>query len=205
MNSKIKTIIFDLGGVLVDWDPQNLYKKIFKSQEEMNWFLNNVCTSEWNIEQDGGRSIKEAVQLKTQEFPDFKEYIELFYERWEEMFAGIIEENVVIQQKLIANKNYRVYALTNWSGEKWNKALELFPFFNDFEGVVVSGIENTRKPFDIIYTLILDRYQIDAETALFIDDNLNNVNAAKKNGIQAIHFSGKKKLNLLLKDMGIIL
>ena len=205
MNSKIKTIIFDLGGVLVDWDPQNLYKKIFESQEEMNWFLNNVCTSEWNIEQDGGRTIKKAVQLKTLEFPDFKEYIELFYERWEEMFAGIIEENIVIQQKLIANKNYRVYALTNWSGEKWNKALELFPFFNDFEGVVVSGIENTRKPFDIIYTLILDRYQIDAETALFIDDNLNNVNAAKKNGIQAIHFSGEKKLHLLLKDIGIIL
>jgi 2-haloacid dehalogenase len=205
MNSKIKTVIFDLGGVLVDWDPQNLYKKIFESQEEMNWFLNNVCTSEWNIEQDGGRTIKEAVQLKTLEFPDFKQYIELFYERWEEMFAGIIEENVVIQQKLIANKNYRVYALTNWSGEKWNRALELFPFFNDFEGVVVSGIENTRKPFDIIYTLILDRYQIDAETALFIDDNLNNVNAAKKNGIQAIHFSGEKKLHLLLKDIGIIL
>jgi 2-haloacid dehalogenase len=205
MNSKIKTIIFDLGGVLVDWDPQNLYKKIFESQEEMNWFLTNVCTSEWNIEQDGGRTIKEAVQLKTLEFPDFKQYIELFYERWEEMFAGIIEENVVIQQKLIANKNYRVYALTNWSGEKWNRALELFPFFNDFEGVVVSGIENTRKPFDIIYTLILDRYQIDAETALFIDDNLNNVNAAKKNGIQAIHFSGEKKLHLLLKDIGIIL
>ena len=132
MNSKIKTIIFDLGGVLVDWDPQNLYRKIFESQEEVDWFLNNVCTSEWNIEQDGGRTIKEAVELKTQEFPDFKENIELFYNRWEEMFNGAIEENVVIQQKLIANENYRVYALTNWGAETWNRGVKLFPFFNDF-------------------------------------------------------------------------
>ena len=97
----MKTVIFDLGGVLVDWDPQNLYKKVFKTQEEVDWFLNNVCTPEWNIEQDGGRTIKEAVALKIIEFPDYKEYIELFYERWEEMFAGIIEDNVAIQQKLL--------------------------------------------------------------------------------------------------------
>jgi len=203
MNSKIDTIIFDLGGVLVDWDPKNLYRKVFKTEEEMNWFLNNICTSDWNIEQDGGRTIKEAVALKVSEYPDYKDYIELFYERWEEMFAGVIEENVELQQKLIANPNYKVYALTNWSGEKWERSLELFPFFNDFDGVIVSGIEKTRKPFDEIYQLILSRFNINPSSAIFIDDNLDNVKAAQKNGLNAIQYDGSQKLNLLLKAFNI--
>jgi 2-haloacid dehalogenase len=203
MNSKIETIIFDLGGVLVDWDPKNLYRKVFKTEEEMNWFLNNVCTSDWNMEQDGGRTIKEAVTLKTAEYPEYKEYIALFYERWEEMFEGVITENVDIQQKLIANPNYKVYALTNWSGEKWERSLELFPFFNYFDGVIVSGIENTRKPFDKIYQLILSRFNINPATALFIDDNLDNVKAAQKNGIAAIQYNGLQKLNSLLAPFNI--
>ncbi len=205
MNSKIDTIIFDLGGVLVDWDPQNLYRKIFKTQEEVDWFLSSVCTSEWNIEQDGGRLIADAVALKTIEFPEYKNQIEQFYKRWEEMFSGIIEENVEIQQKLIANPNYKVYALTNWSGEKWDKALELFPFFNDFDGVVVSGIEKTRKPFDAIYQLILGRYNINPATTLFIDDNIDNVIAARKNEITAIHFTGEIKLEILLEKLNIFI
>lgn len=205
MNSKIETIIFDLGGVLVEWNPKNLYKKIFKTEEEMNWFLNNVCTSSWNLKQDDGRLIKDAVAMKVAEFPEHKELIELFYERWEEMFKGIIEENVKIQQQLIANPNYRVYALTNWSGEKWEKALELFPFFNDFEGVVVSGTEKTMKPKDDIYQLILNRYNINPSTAIFIDDNLANVNASIKNGIDAIHFTGDTPLKSLLKNKGVFI
>lgn len=203
MNSKINTIIFDLGGVLVDWNPKNLYKKIFQTQEEINWFLNNVCTSDWNIEQDSGRLIDDAVALKITEFPEYKAEIEQFYERWEEMFSGIIEENVTIQQKLIANPKYKVFALTNWSGEKWDKALELFPFFNDFEGVVVSGTEKMRKPFDAIYQLILNRYHIDPANALFIDDNFDNIIAARKNGITAIQYTGKTSLETLLKELKI--
>ena len=205
MNSKIETIIFDLGGVLVDWNPRNLYRKIFKTEEEMNWFLNNVCTSDWNLEQDGGRLIKDAVAIKVAEFPEFKNQIELFYDRWVEMFNGIIEENVAIQQQLIANPNYSVYALTNWSGEKWEKALELFPFFNDFEGVVVSGTEKTMKPKDDIYQLILNRYNINPSTAIFIDDNLANVKASIKNGIDAVRFTGEISLKSLLKNKGISL
>lgn len=198
MNSKIETVIFDLGGVLVDWDPMNLYKKVFDTEEEARWFLDNVCTSDWNIEQDGGRLIDDAVALKISEFPEYKEQIELFYTRWEEMFQGIIQENVNIQQALIKNPNYRVYALTNWSGEKWERSLELFPFFKDFEGVIVSGKEKTRKPFDDIYKLILNRFNIEPSTAIFIDDNLDNVNAAIKNGINAVQFDGKTPLKNLL-------
>ena len=198
MNSKINTIIFDLGGVLVDWDPINLYRKVFETEEEARWFLDHVCTSDWNIEQDGGRLIADAVALKIAEFPDYKKQIELFYTRWEEMFQGIIEENVTIQQALIKNPNYQVFALTNWSGEKWKRSLELFPFFKDFEGVVVSGTEKTRKPFDDIYQLILSRYNIESSKALFIDDNLDNVNGAIKNGINAVQYTGETPLKNLL-------
>lgn len=203
MISKIDTIIFDLGGVLVDWDPKNLYNKVFETEEEVDWFLSNVCTPDWNIEQDGGRLIKDAVALKISEFPNFKKQIELFYDRWTEMFNGVIQENVDLQQKLIANPNYKVYALTNWSGEKWEKALELFPFFNDFDGVVVSGKEKTRKPFDDIYQLILNRFKINSKNTLFIDDNLDNVNAAIKNGINSIQFTGEIKLGIQLENLGV--
>ncbi|GAB1309354.1 HAD family phosphatase [Urechidicola sp. KH5] len=205
MNSNIDTIIFDLGGVLVDWDPMNLYKNVFDTQEEAKWFLDNVCTSEWNIEQDGGRLIKDAVALKIEEFPNYKSQIELFYERWEEMFEGTIEANVKLQQHLIKNTDFRVYALTNWSSEKWDKALELFPFFKDFEGVIVSGYEKMRKPHDEIYQLILDRFDISAENAIFIDDNPENVKAAKKNGLASVQFTGARPLKDLLSEYQIMI
>lgn len=205
MNSKIDTIIFDLGGVLVDWNPRYLYDKVFDTPEEVEWFLNNVCTSDWNIEQDAGRTIEEANMLKITEFPDYEKYIRMFYERWDEMFSGRIQESVEIQQKLIADKNYRVYALTNWSSEKWELGKQLFPFFNDFEGVVVSGQENTRKPFDDIYQLILKRYSIDPENAVFIDDNFENTVGSLKNRIKSIHFKSPQQLKSDLEKLSITL
>jgi|TARA_B110000879_G_scaffold206402_1_gene288331 2-haloacid dehalogenase len=204
MNSKIDTIIFDLGGVLVDWNPKYLYEKIFDSQEEVEWFLNNVCTSDWNIEQDAGRTIEEANALKIAEFPDYEKFINMFYERWDEMFSGPIQESVKIQQKLIADKNYKVYALTNWSAEKWELGKQLFPFFNDFEGVVVSGQENTRKPFDDIYQLILKRYSIIPENSVFIDDNFENTLGSSRNGIHSIHFKSPEQLKSDLKKLNVI-
>jgi 2-haloacid dehalogenase len=205
MNCKIDTIIFDLGGVLVDWNPKYLYEKIFDTQEEVKWFLNNVCTSDWNIEQDGGRTIEEANSLKIAEFPEYEDEIKLFYNRWEEMFTGAIEKSLEIQQELINNPNYRVYALTNWSAEKWEKGKELFPFFNDFEGVIVSGQENMRKPHDEIYQLILDRFSINPKTTVFIDDNLENTIASARNGIESIRFKSPQQLKRDLLKLGVTL
>jgi 2-haloacid dehalogenase len=205
MNCKIDTIIFDLGGILVDWNPKYLYEKIFDTQEEVKWFLNNVCTSDWNIEQDGGRTIEEANSLKIAEFPEYEDEIKLFYNRWEEMFTGAIEKSVEIQQELINNPNYRVYALTNWSAEKWEKGKELFPFFNDFEGVIVSGQENMRKPHDEIYQLILDRFSINPKTTVFIDDNLENTIASTRNGIESIRFKSPQQLKRDLLKLGVTL
>jgi len=187
-NPTITTIIFDLGGVLVDWKPEYLYREIFnKDEKKVRWFLDTVCTSEWNIEQDGGRTIEEAVNTKVAEFPQYETWIRMFYTHWEQMFSGPIRENVSLMKNLQASGKYRVYALTNWSAEKWDKALELFPFFKNFEGVVVSGQEKCRKPFPEIYHILLDRYHIEADTAVFIDDNLDNIMAAKEIGIHGIH------------------
>lgn len=201
--SKIDTIIFDLGGVLVDWNPKYMYKNVFSSEEKMKWFLNNVCTPQWNIEQDGGRTIAEAENILISEFPEYEKEIKLFYKDWEHMFSGTIKENVELFKQLKASNKYKIYALTNWSSEKWNKALELFPFFKEFDGVVVSGQEKCRKPFPKIYNIILKRYQINPENSIFIDDNFDNVQASKKLGINGIHFSSKTNLTVKLASFNI--
>lgn len=195
MKCKIDTIIFDLGGVLVDWKPEYLYRKIFNGNEKkVQWFLNNVCTSAWNAEQDGGRTIEEAENVKISEFPEHEELIRLYYTQWHQMFSGSIEENVEIFKSLKASGNYKIYALTNWSAEKWDKALELFPFFQFFDGVVVSGQVKTRKPFPKIYNIIIDKYTIDPEKTIFIDDNEENIIAANALKFHGIHYKSPQQL-----------
>lgn len=205
MKNEIDTIIFDLGGVLVDWKPEYVYRKVFNGDEEkVQWFLNTVCTPEWNIEQDGGRTIEEAINLKVTEFPEYEDLIRLFYDEWEHMFSGSITKNVELFKKLKASKNYKIYALTNWSAEKWDKALELFPFFNNFDGVVVSGQEKTRKPYPEIYNILLNRYKINPENAIFIDDNKENTITAKTLNLQVIHYKTSSQLIKLLQTYQIL-
>lgn len=195
MNYKIDAVIFDLGGVLVDWKPEYLYRKVFNGNEKkVEWFLGKVCTSEWNAEQDGGRTIEEAENIKIAEFPDHADLIRLYYDRWHEMFSGPIEENVALFKALKASGNYKIYALTNWSAEKWDMALELFPFFHFFDGVVVSGQVKMRKPFPEIYNLIIDKFSINPENTIFIDDNEENVNAAAAFKLNGIHYKSPQQL-----------
>ena len=126
---EIDTLIFDLGGVLVDWQPAYLYRKVFNGDEEkVQWFLHHVCTPEWNMEQDAGRTISEANAVKIAEFPEYEKEIKLFYEEWTQMFSGPIVKNVELFQALKATGKYEMYALTNWCAEKWPTALNLFPF-----------------------------------------------------------------------------
>ena len=204
MKNNIDTIIFDLGGVLVDWKPEYVYRKIFKNDEEkVQWFLNTVCTSEWNMQQDAGRTIKEAEKIKIDEFPEYKDLITLYYKEWPNMFSGPIKENVELFKKLKSSENYKIYALTNWSAEKWDIALELFPFFNEFDGTVVSGLVKTRKPFPEIYKILLNKFNIEPENAIFIDDNNDNILAAKALKINGIHFKNHKQLIRKLKYFNI--
>lgn len=188
MSKSIDTIIFDLGGVLIDWNPMYVYCNYFDSEEKRNYFFEHICTSDWNEEQDAGRSIVEATQLLVEQFPDWEQSIRDYYGRWTEMLHGPIHETVEIFRQLKASGKYKIYALTNWQADLFNIALVRYNFLHWFDGRVVSGEEKIRKPFPEFYQRLLHRYNVDPATALFVDDNLRNVKAAEQLGIRSIHF-----------------
>ncbi|WP_375444798.1 HAD family hydrolase [uncultured Fibrella sp.] len=200
----IKTIIFDLGAVLIDWNPHYLYETIFTDEAERHAFLETVCTAEWNEEQDGGRSIQEATELLLSQFPQHETAIRAYYGRWPEMLRGPIEGTVAIFSELKASGNYTFYALTNWSAETFPIALATYEFLSWFDGIVVSGVEKDRKPFASFYNTLLNRYNIDPAQALFIDDNLRNIKAAEQLGITSIHFTTPDALRSELVAQGIL-
>ena len=204
MSKKIDTIIFDLGGVLVDWNPRYLYRKIFKTEEEITWFLQNICTPEWNDQQDAGRSFDEATELLVKEFPQHEEAIRAWYGRWEETIQGSIPETVEILRHIRESKKFRLYALTNWSAETFPWALKTFDFLHWFEGIVVSGVEKTRKPFPEFYHILFDRYKVDPAGAIFIDDNVKNVEGGNNVGLHTIHFQSPAQLREELKKLHIL-
>lgn len=201
----INTIIFDLGGVLIDWNPRYLYEKVFKTEKEIDYFLDNICTSDWNEEQDGGRSLAEATKILVDQYPEHKTAIEHYYGRWEEMLKGDIPGTVRVLEKLKESGKYKLYALTNWSSETFPIAEQRFEFLSYFDGIVVSGTEKDRKPFPSFYQLMLDRYAIDPKTAVFIDDRYSNIEGAEKVGISGIHYIDPVQLEKELKAKGVVL
>lgn len=184
----IRNIVFDLGGVLVRWDPINLYRKIFNKESEAKEFLENVCSYQWNLEQDRGRTLLEATEEKVLQFPEYEKEIRAYYDRWDEMLDGTIEENVNILKQYLASEKHKVYALTNWSRETFPIAQKIFPFFSEFDGAVVSGEEGVIKPDPDIYQLLLDRYNLIPEECVFIDDRIENINTAKAMKFKGIHY-----------------
>lgn len=200
----VKNFIFDLGGVLIDWNPEYVYLDVFEGdRKKMQWFFDEVCTMDWNENQDAGYPIHQATEDRVKIFPQYEEWIRIYYGRWEEMLGGAIEETVSILDQLLQNPQYRVVALTNWSAETFPLALERYEFLHRFEGIVVSGSEKTRKPFREIYQLTLDRFEFRPEQSLFIDDNLRNVNAAAEIGIQTIHIGKPNELKSKLIEKGV--
>lgn len=204
MNTAFDTLIFDLGGVLIDWNPRYLYRSIFEDEQEMEAFLSEVCTPDWNEQQDAGRPAEEATRQKIAERPEYESAIRAYYGRWPEMLGGPIEGTVKLLQQLRARQQYRIYALTNWSHETWPVAWEQYDFLRWFEGILVSGQEKMKKPDPRIYQLLLERYAIQPGSALFIDDNLRNVEAAQKLGINALRFQSPETLGKTLQQMKIL-
>jgi 2-haloacid dehalogenase len=202
--SSINTVIFDLGGVLIDWNPRYLYRKIFNTEEEINWFLENVCTPEWNDHQDAGRSFEEATNELIAKFPDHESAIRAWYGRWQETIGGRIHKTVELLEEIKASKKYKLYALTNWSAETFPWALANFDFLHWFDGIVVSGVEKTRKPFPEFYKILFDRYQINPAQAIFIDDNIKNVEGALKVGLPTIHFQSAEQTKKELAKAKVI-
>jgi len=197
----IKNIIFDLGGVLIDWDPRYVYRTVFDTEEEVEWFLKNITKMEWNVMQDAGRDLQEATELLIAEHPKWHKEIKMYYGRWEEMLGGPIDGTVEILRDYIKNPNYRVLALTNWSHQTFPIALKYYDFLHWFEGTVVSGDEKCIKPDPKIYNTIINRYDLVAEESLFIDDNQNNVDGAIACGMQSILFKSPEELATDLKQL----
>jgi 2-haloacid dehalogenase len=203
MSGKIETVIFDLGGVLIDWNPRYLYRKILKDEDQITWFLENICTSEWNDQQDAGRSFDEAIRELIAKHPEWEEAITAWGTRWQETISGPIKGTVNILQKIKNDRTKKLYALTNWSAETFPWALDNFEFLHWFEGIVVSGVEKTRKPHPEFYNILLDRYQINPSKALFIDDNIKNIKGAQAVGLNTIHFEDPEKLQNTLTRLGV--
>lgn len=198
------TLIFDLGAVLIDWHPDYLYKKLFKSDEERLWFYDNICTSDWNEEQDAGRSLSEATEMLSRQYPEHEEMIRAYYSRWPEMLNGPIEGTVDILRTLKDSGKYQLIALTNWSAETFPIALQQYDFLHWFHGRVVSGEEKSRKPFKEIYQTLLKRYHVIPSEAIFVDDNKRNLGPAEELGIKTIHFISPEDFRHQLQALGIL-
>jgi 2-haloacid dehalogenase len=199
----INTIIFDLGAVLIDWNPRYMYSKLFDDEAAMESFLRNITTSDWNEEQDAGRPLYEGTEILVQQFPEHEENIRAFYSRWDEMLGEAFHDTVEIFRRLKESNSYKILALTNWSAETFPTALERYEFLNWFDGIVVSGAEKMRKPTPEFYQILFDRYQVEPGDALFIDDNYRNIMAAQKLGLQCIQFTTAEQLRSDLEGLGI--
>lgn len=199
------TIIFDLGGVLIDWNPNYVFDKIFGDDEERRkFFFEKICTMDWNENQDAGYPLQKATDEKVAEFPEWEMEIRAYYGRWEEMLGDAVQGTVDVLQKLRDDKKYRLIALTNWSAETFPVALGRFEFLHWFEGIVVSGEEKMRKPQPEFYQVLFDRYNVDPNKAIFIDDNLRNVKAGRELGLTGIHFHSSEQMAEELKKLEVI-
>lgn len=202
--NKIKNIIFDLGGVLIDWNPDYVFKEVFKDDEKLAWFYREICTTDWNENQDAGYPLAKATEERVALFPQYEDLIRMYYGRWEEMLGDAIQGTVKLLKQCVDSPALKVVALTNWSAETFPVALKKFDFLHWFEGIVVSGEEMTRKPFPDIYQITLKRFDLKPEESLFIDDNKRNIEAAKALGIQSIHFSSPQQLEKELKQLKVL-
>lgn len=204
-NTKINTIIFDLGGVLIDWNPLYVFNDdYFDTTETRDYFFEKICTSDWNENQDAGYPIAQATADKIAAFPEWESAIKDFYGRWKDMLGNAIQPTVDIFKQLKEKGDLKFYALTNWSAETFPIALEKFDFLHWFDGRLVSGEEKTRKPFPDFYQLLLDKFSIDPSKAIFIDDNLRNIRAAEAFNITSHHFKSSDELTLFLKQSGLL-
>ncbi len=202
MSDSKPAMIFDFGGVLIDWNPRHLYRKFFADEAAMEKFLAEVCSPHWNEQQDAGRPFAEAVALLVAEYPEQAELIHAFWERWDEMVAGALEPTVAVMREL-KDAGYPLYGLSNWSAETFPRARPRFAFFDWFETIVLSGEVKMSKPDPRIFELILKKIGKPAPQCVFIDDSAVNVTTAQRLGFQVIHFQSAELLREELLKLGV--
>lgn len=197
----IRNIVFDFGGVLIDWNPRYFYKDVFDDAAEMEYFLKEICGPEWSQKQDAGLASIEATKELQDQHPEYRKEIGMFHKNIDIMIGGEIFENTKLLKPLKAK--YKLFGLTNWSDEYFPVVFDRYPFFKNFDGIVVSGQEKMVKPNKDIYKLLLNRYKLLANESLFIDDNMANVETAKELGFSTIHVNGNRSLEELLAKFGL--
>jgi len=202
----IKNVVFDFGGVLLDWNPRYFYRDIFKNDEKLEYFMKNIITPTWNSQMDRGRTFAECMQELAALNPDFEKEIMLYREGWEKMIKGVIPEGLKVFNAVKNSGKFKMYGLTNWSSETFPWAFNNFKFLQDLEGIVVSGEEKMVKPEKGIYLILLERYNLVPEETFFVDDNINNVEVALSRGIHALQFTGtEENLGQIAKVLEIML
>lgn len=196
-------VVFDLGGVLIDWNPRYVYRDMGGEEEEIEHFLANVATSEWNGQMDAGRPFVEAVTERIGAFPEHEAWLRAYHERWEDMLGGPIDASVAILKEL-KEQGTPLYALTNWSAETFPTARRLYDFLGWFDGIIVSGEVRKIKPSPEIFHHLIDDFGVQPADAVFVDDNLPNVEAARALGFYGIHFEGADALRSELERLGLL-
>ena len=196
----IRNIIFDFGGVLVDWNPRYVFVPWFGDAAKAERFLTEICPYDWNAQVDTGRTTAEVTEERVSQFPEWEKEIRMYYGRWTEMLHGEIPgmEDLVREYKA---RGYRIWGLTNWSRELFPIVRDRFPVFDLMDGIVVSGVEEVIKPHPELYRILLDRYGLEAGECVFIDDNAANVAGAEAVGIRGIRFEGEKQLREKLEEL----
>jgi len=196
--------VFDLGGVLIDWNPRYLYRQLFAGDEAgMERFLAQVTTPEWNLQQDAGRPWDEAVEVLTKQHPEYAELIAAYRDRWTETLGEAIGPTVAVLDEL-RHAGVRLFALSNWSAETFPVARPRYPFLEWFEGIVISGEVGITKPDERVYRHLIERYGLDPATTVFVDDSEANVRAAQGLGMIGIRFEGGEALRTALADLGVL-
>ena len=190
--------LFDLGGVFFDWDPNYFFKNVFDDEEERKHFLTEVCNDQWNFKQDAGRSIAEAELELIPKFPHYENEIKMYYKNHRKMIRGIFEESIEVLRQL-KDKNYKCYVLSNWSAETFEGIPIDYPFMQLFDGLLISGEDKLIKPDQAIYELAKKRFNLDPEETVFIDDKLENIEAAQKMNFKTIHLTNPKNIEMEIK------
>lgn len=198
----VKNIVFDFGGVLVDWNPHYLYDSHFGSREKADWFLENICTGRWNIQMDGGKPFAEGCAELSAEYPEWRKEIYMFFDRWIEMMADEIPGMRELLGELKA-AGYGLYGLTNWSAETFCQVRDRYEVFSLLDGMVVSGEEHIVKPDEAIFKRLLERYGLNAAECIFVDDLQRNVDGAIQAGLQGLLFRGAESLREDFTRLGI--
>ncbi|NIA69578.1 HAD family phosphatase [Pelagibius litoralis] len=199
----IEAVVFDVGGVLIDWNPRHLYRKVFDDEAEMEHFLTEVCSKDWNDQADAGRPIAEITAELCAQHPDKQPMIESYYARFPEMMSGAIDGTVTLLEQL-HNSGMPLFVLSNFSAETFPHAQRRFDFFERFSGLLISGEEGMKKPDPRIYDLVVERFDLRPAHTLFIDDLADNTQAAVDAGWQARRFISPRQLEEDLRNLGLL-